>query len=190
MQVDAEGMSQPLLIQQLNTPGQHSGLCLNTHEDITTARARDTGHGYTGRLSKKLILFYTLTQGQLNYTKFTVICYSWARLVGTACVCLGWVIFTKSCVNSKPFTDWRQKAAHYGSLVSVKVSIKTGKTSCKERKDPDPKLKWETFIWKWRSVQQCMSSLGEHLHTGTRVECLWSRRVRQRRSACRVDTGA
>lgn len=68
MQVDAEGMSQPLLIQQLNTPGQHSGLCLNTHEDITTARARDTGHGYTGRLSKKLILFYTLTQGQLNYT--------------------------------------------------------------------------------------------------------------------------
>lgn len=62
MQVDAEGVSQPLLIQQLNTPGQHIGpLHHNTHLDTTGSR--------TGTIEGS-VLNYTIAQEVTEFRKF------------------------------------------------------------------------------------------------------------------------
>lgn len=56
MQVDAERMSQPLLIQR-STHLDDARFCLNT---LGHHGGEDTSHSYVRKRNNKLILFYTL----------------------------------------------------------------------------------------------------------------------------------
>lgn len=66
-------------------------------------------------------------------------------------------------------------------MVGVTLGSRTERISCKNMKDSNLKFNWETFSKRGKHVEQWMSSLGEHQHTGARVGCL-VQRVRQRRS--------
>lgn len=105
MQVDAEGMSQPLLIQQLNTPGQHLASASTLTGTPQTQGREPQLHTHVGHTMGGHMITQTFI-----YIRTKVILLDGSH--GKGFVCLGLVISTKRCRIRKSSYKW-----HLGKVI-------------------------------------------------------------------------